>query len=66
MKRRGIEMVEVLFALFFVAIGGLLGAAISSAEAYENGVRDCAEGRAVLHDMPDGSKVVVKLKEVGK
>lgn len=66
MKRRGSETAEALFALVMFAVGGLLGASLGSGPAYEKGVRDCAEGRAVLHDMPDGSKVVVKLKEVGK
>lgn len=59
-------MAEAVFALVFLVVGGLLGAALGSSDAYEQGVRDCASGKAVVHQMPDGSTVVVKLKEQAK
>lgn len=59
--RRGSEIAEMIFGMAcFVA--GFAIAAFSNF-GYNQGVRDHADGLAVVHEMPDGRIVVVKVKK---
>lgn len=51
-----------LVAAFAVISAAVIAATIGHSAGYEAGVRDHADGKVVVVDLPDGTRVVVKPK----
>lgn len=61
LHRRGSEIAEMVFSMVCFVAGFAIAAC--SDIGYDRGVRDHADGLAVVHEMPDGRIVVVKVKK---
>lgn len=59
--RRGSEIAEMILSMVCFVAGFAIAAC--SNFGYDQGVRDHADGLAVVHEMPDGRIVVVKVKK---
>jgi hypothetical protein len=65
-SRRGEVDGGFLAATAVATLVGIICGTVCYSNGYDAGVRDCASGKAVVHQMPDDSTVVVKLKEKAK
>lgn len=55
---------DVFLVLVAVAISATISATISYDNGYNAGARAHADGKVVVVDLPDGTRVVVKPKEI--